>query len=221
MNEDREAQQDTTQSATVETQQQEAPPADSGLQDQIATLQGQLAQLVAQKEEQETAQKAAETRAAEEKARSEGTLEDFYKEKLDAAEKERKQLRKERRRHALEIAAKDAGIRDVEYLKMADLSAVKVSDEGAVIGATEAIASMKERFPALFGQQQQQRLSGGAPASSPQGQVELTEDQKRFKKQFGWESFGDQYKDPQSGKTITFTDMYTGAFKKMGGVRNG
>jgi hypothetical protein len=54
-------------------------------------------------------------------------------------------------RAELKLAAKLAGMVDLDGLKLADLSTVKLKDDGTVEGADELMASLKEKKPYLFG----------------------------------------------------------------------
>lgn len=54
-------------------------------------------------------------------------------------------------RAELKAAAKDAGMIDLDGLKLADLSKVKLNDKGDIEGAEELFAQLKESKPYLFG----------------------------------------------------------------------
>lgn len=54
----------------------------------------------------------------------------------------------------LKVAAKDAGMVDLDGLKLLDTAALKVNDDGDVENAAEALAALKEAKPFLFGSQQ-------------------------------------------------------------------
>lgn len=50
----------------------------------------------------------------------------------------------------LKMAAREAGMLDLEFLKLLDLSTVKQDDEGGVTNAAELMAAMKEAKPYMF-----------------------------------------------------------------------
>jgi Phage minor structural protein GP20 len=54
-------------------------------------------------------------------------------------------------RAELKAAAVKAGMIDLDGLKLADLSKVKLGDDGEVVGADELMASLKKSKPYLFG----------------------------------------------------------------------
>jgi hypothetical protein len=55
-------------------------------------------------------------------------------------------------RAELKAAAVKAGMTDMDFLKLADLSKVKLGDDGEVIGADELMASLKKSKPHWFGE---------------------------------------------------------------------
>lgn len=54
------------------------------------------------------------------------------------------------RANALQAAGIKAGLADLAYLRMIDADALEINDEGNVVGADEALATLKENHPALF-----------------------------------------------------------------------
>ncbi len=57
-------------------------------------------------------------------------------------------------RAELKAEAIKAGMVDLDGLKLADLSAIKLDDKGEVVGASELMKALKEAKPYLFGQAQ-------------------------------------------------------------------
>ena len=55
-------------------------------------------------------------------------------------------------RAELKAEAIKAGMVDLDGLKLADLSAIKLDDKGEVVGAAELMKTLKESKPYLFGQ---------------------------------------------------------------------
>lgn len=113
----------------------------------------------------------AETASAVEAVRTEGvtaldSLRADLTGKLTAAEKtaaERIAASRERVTNAdLRIAAKDAGMVDLDGLKLLDSSTLKVGDDGGVTNATEVLGALKQSKPWAFGQ-----TSTSVPATAP------------------------------------------------------
>lgn len=121
-------------------------------------------------------------------------------------------LRAERARNALQAAAQQAGLRDLDYLRIVPQSAVTINEDGEVSGAAEAIADLKERHPLLFGDGAPPALSGGAPASSAQPATERTPEQQKFYDNFGWGAWGGKHRG--ADKVTHFDDAFLGEFKR-------
>ena len=71
-------------------------------------------------------------------------------------------LRAELKAHALK-----EGIVDLDALKLADLSKVKINEQGVVEGAEELFKSLKESKPYLFGKTQNTSNPNSPPSSNP------------------------------------------------------
>lgn len=78
-------------------------------------------------------------------------------------------LRAELKAHALK-----AGLVDLDALKLADLSKVKLNDKGEVEGADDLFKGLKEAKPYLFGQASTS-TPGKPPANEPPAPVKATE----------------------------------------------
>lgn len=90
-------------------------------------------------QEHEAARQAAEAKAEQHKAEAETKI----TEANTAAEQ--RIIRAE-----LKAAALKAGMHDLDGLKLADLSAIKLDEHGEVIGADDLLAKLKESKPYLF-----------------------------------------------------------------------
>lgn len=101
--------------------------------------------------EQETARKAAEAAAAQALKDADDKIKAFQ----DAASAERDTHRKAADdrilRAELKASAVKAGMIDLDGLKLADFTQVKLNDAGEVEGADALISSLKEAKPYLFG----------------------------------------------------------------------
>jgi len=77
------------------------------------------------------------------------TEERIQRAELKTAEilRERGELKKQAELEALAVAA---GIKNMEYLKLADITAVTLDDNGDVVGADKIIEKMKTEMPDLF-----------------------------------------------------------------------
>lgn len=96
--------------------------------------------------------KAQEAEAAAKKAKEEADAA-IAKAQTDADEKvKQKHTESEQRiiRAELKAEAIKAGMVDLDGLKLADLSAVKIDEQGNVVGAEELLKSLKESKPYLF-----------------------------------------------------------------------
>jgi hypothetical protein len=69
----------------------------------------------------------------------------------------------------LKVAAKDAGMVDLDGLKLLSTDDLKVSDEGDVENAVEVLAKLKEAKPYLFGNQQNTSNPNPPPKPQPTG----------------------------------------------------
>lgn len=70
-------------------------------------------------------------------------------------------------RSELKAEAIKAGMIDLDGLKLADLSKVKLTDTGDVEGATELLAALKESKPYLFGATNNSSTPGDPPKPKP------------------------------------------------------
>jgi cell wall-associated NlpC family hydrolase len=70
-------------------------------------------------------------------------------------------------RAELKAAALKAGMVDLDGLKLADLSSVKLAEDGSVEGADALMASLKEAKPYLFGATNSSSTPGAKPAPKP------------------------------------------------------
>lgn len=120
----------------------------------------------------EAAAARAEVAAAVEAVRTEGVtalnaLRDDLTGKMTAAEKasaERVTAFKERVTTAdLRLAAKDAGMSDLDGLKMLDPATLKIGDDGSVTNAAEVIGAFKTAKPWVFGQTSTSATTTTAP----------------------------------------------------------
>jgi len=98
------------------------------------------------------------------RAKYKGTREELENFKINA-EKERKSLEEkingfdskvssyEKRMIETEVKAQaiSAGIKDVEFVKLVDMSTVRLDDNGNIVGADTVIKDFKTRKPDLFG----------------------------------------------------------------------
>lgn len=70
--------------------------------------------------------------------------------------------------NALQAAAQKLGIRDVDYLKLADLSKVTIDGE-SVKGAADAVKALKESHPDLFGPGDRKEVQPTVTTDRPNG----------------------------------------------------
>jgi hypothetical protein len=70
-------------------------------------------------------------------------------------------------RAELKAAALKAGMVDLDGLKLADLSTVKLAEDGSVEGADALMTSLKESKPYLFGTPNSSSAPGPKPAPKP------------------------------------------------------
>jgi len=164
--------------------------------------------------EKEAADKAEETKATEA-----GKLPELLEQRRKELEEAQDATEKQHINFALSTAGVAAGIADPGFVQMADTSEVKLTN-GAVTGATEAIAALKEKHPALFNaapeggnvSTEQETLAGGpANPTAPQEQ-ELSAEHKAFQAISGWDAFGGRFANHATGTTVTYGDMWTGTF---------
>lgn len=112
---------------------------------------------------------------AERKAREDAlaALKGEYEGKITATEKaaaERAEAARERVMRAdLRVAAKDAGMVDLDGLKLLDTATLKLGDDGSVQNAAEALAALKQAKPWAFGQ-----ASTSSPAQAPKADAGKT-----------------------------------------------
>ncbi len=123
--------------------------------------------------------------AQEERERKQLLEEKKFKEAYEASEKrvaeldaqwKEKHSKSEQRYMKAELKAHAAslGMRDIDDITLADLSAVKIDDDGNVTGAKEAIAALKERKPYLFasGEKREEKAPEGREQPPPGGKTE-------------------------------------------------
>lgn len=77
-------------------------------------------------------------------------------------------------RAELKAAAIKAGMIDLDGLKLADMSSVKLSDDGDVVGAADMLATLKESKPYLF-KTATTTTTAPPPKPSNQGQKKATD----------------------------------------------
>ncbi len=87
-------------------------------------------------------------------------------------------------RAELKAAAIKAGMVDLDGLKLADLSKVKLNDEGEVEGAEELMASLKKAKPYLFGDPSSSSSGKPPPKGDPKPKraTEMTDDEYKAAK---------------------------------------
>jgi hypothetical protein len=68
-----------------------------------------------------------------------------------AAQEARTKAQERARAADLRVAASEAGLRDIDALKLLDPASLKLNDDGDVTNAGEALAAMKAAKPYLFG----------------------------------------------------------------------
>lgn len=78
-------------------------------------------------------------------------------------------------RAELKAEALKAGMVDLDGLKLADLSKVKINDAGEVEGATELMEELKKAKPYLFGTTQNSSTPGNPPNPKPPAAKKATE----------------------------------------------
>jgi len=78
-------------------------------------------------------------------------------------------------RAELKAVALKAGMVDLDGLKLADLSAVKLNDQGEVEGADALIEALKTAKPYLFGTAQHSSTPATPPAAKPPAAKKATE----------------------------------------------
>ena len=205
---------------TQDTNQQQTPPQEAAIKPQATAdempawakaIMEKVDLLSAKDQEKEAKAKAAQEKAEEESAAKDGTLAEVLEKRKVEAEKERMALRQERIQTALERAGIAAGIKDFEYLKLADKTKIQIDDAGSILGATDVIASLKEKHPTLFNsgivtgeKAVASPLAGGPASSAPQHSPTLTPNQQKFYDNFGWKATGGK---AQVGRTVvTFHD---------------
>jgi hypothetical protein len=88
---------------------------------------------------------------------------DLAKKALDKSNKLQGTIEKRLINSELQQIASKEGLIDMDAFKMADLSNVKVSDEGEVVGAKEIIADLKKSKPYLFKEVTTSNKNSGAP----------------------------------------------------------
>ena len=74
-------------------------------------------------------------------------------------------------RAELKAEALQAGIVDLDGLKLADLSTVSLDDKGAVVGATAVIAGLRRAKPWLFGAASSSSAAGVPQATAPRAKL--------------------------------------------------
>ena len=78
-------------------------------------------------------------------------------------------------RAELKAEALKAGMVDLDGLKLADLSNIKINDAGEVEGATELMEALKKSKPYLFGSTQNSSTPGTPPNPKPPAAKKATE----------------------------------------------
>lgn len=78
-------------------------------------------------------------------------------------------------RAELKAEALKAGMVDLDGLKLADLSKIKINDAGEVEGATELMEELKKAKPYLFGATQNSSTPGNPPNPKPPAAKKATE----------------------------------------------
>lgn len=121
-------------------------------------------------------EKEAEAKAA---ADAKSAAETAASEKISAAEKTANDriVRAELKAHAIK-----AGMIDLDGLKLADLSSVKLDDKGEVVGAEALMESLKKSKPYLFGTQSSSTKAGDPPPPSSGGKksaLEMSDEEYR------------------------------------------
>lgn len=133
-------------------------------------------------QEQETAARAAtEAKTAAEKARDEAVA--AAKAEFETAKTAAEKAANDRiLRAELKASALKAGMTDLDFLKLADLTKVTLDESGEVQGAEELMTSLKEAKPHWFGQPSQGTSSTAtAPKpdqATPKTAKEMTKDER-------------------------------------------
>lgn len=140
----------------------ESDPKPSGLTD---AERRELEALKAYKAKQEERERERKRESMSEAERLRADLEEARRKEGEA----RAQAKKVLRDAALERAARAAGLRSMTYLALADMSGVEVGEDGAVTGATEALASLKAKDPTLFGDLHEGKATGKPGDKDPDG----------------------------------------------------
>jgi hypothetical protein len=83
----------------------------------------------------------------------------------------------------LKVFANKHGLRDIEDVKLADFSAIKVDKNGDVAGVEEALIALKEKKPYLFGEVTTSRSIGSAEPA-PQSKYSSDEVAKMSKAEY-------------------------------------
>lgn len=78
-------------------------------------------------------------------------------------------------RAELKALAATAGIKNMEYLKLADISAVTLDADGNVVGADKIVEKMKTDMPDLFGASSTTNVGGKPPKADDQKAKKATE----------------------------------------------
>jgi hypothetical protein len=82
----------------------------------------------------------------------------------------------------LKVAAKDAGMVDLDGLKLLDTGELKVNDDGDVENAAEVLAKLKEAKPYLFGNPSNTSSPNNAPpAKKPDNKKGMDMDDAEWK----------------------------------------
>lgn len=168
---------------------------------------------------QAEAEKASEKQKAEaaakekEAAIASGTVPELLEQKDAELAKARGELVETKIQSAIERAALYAGMKDPDFLRLIDRSGVKLTESGSVDGVEAAVAALKQKHPEFFSDSQstpRAPMAGGAPRNAPQQPLQLTEEQKRFAKTFGWESKGMRYQKNPFSPVVTFEQNILG-----------
>ncbi len=86
-------------------------------------------------------------------------------------------------RAELKTAAMKAGMVDLDFLKLADLSTVELADDGSVTGADEMLIALKAAKPYLFGAPMTSTSQTQAPPPPP-GKSDVTDARKMSKEEY-------------------------------------
>lgn len=98
-----------------------------------------------------------------------------------AATEARTKAQERARAADLRIAANEAGLRDIDALKLLDASLLKLSEDGDVTNAAEAMAAFKAAKPYLFGQASTSSTATPPPAapSAAKNALDMAPDERR------------------------------------------